>query len=163
MGPLQLPADLVAFLLAGGQLAYDPATCEAGAVTLLPPSELRPERFPVETGGSPFFAQDPHSPAVHSYLVLGVNLVAACTGGYEPAGLLLWLPVEGRYGVCDNSHCTVRVFGPEVTWARIAAAPARHLNAGWIGIDPDAPPLADLVPWPAHPYGGRQVYVPQPL
>jgi hypothetical protein len=34
---LDLPADLVAFLTAGKQLAYDPVLCEAGAVTLLLP------------------------------------------------------------------------------------------------------------------------------
>jgi hypothetical protein len=53
------------------------------------------------------------------------------------------------------------VLGPEVTWERIAANPVPHLNAGWTGIDPDAPPMEELVPWPAHPYGDRQVYTPQ--
>jgi prepilin-type N-terminal cleavage/methylation domain-containing protein len=38
----------------------------------------------------------------------------------------------------------------------------RYINAGWTGIDPDAPPIENLVPWPAHPYHSRQVYVPQP-
>jgi hypothetical protein len=160
---LALPADLVAFLAAGQQLAYDPTPCEAGAVTLLPLAELKQERFPVETSGSPFFAQDPHYPDVKSYLVLGVNLVASCTGGYDPVGLLLWLPVEKRYGVWDSSHCKIQMFGPEVTWERIAAAPVQHLNAGWTGIDPEAPPMEDLRPWPAHPYGSEQVYVPQPV
>src|SRR5439155_22583014 len=41
MEPLRLPADLAAFLAAGGPLEYDPSTCEAGAVTLLPLSGLR--------------------------------------------------------------------------------------------------------------------------
>ena len=159
---LDLPTDLVAFLAAGKQLEYDPAACEAGAVTLLLPPKLKLERFPVEMSGSPFFEQDPHYPEVHSYLVLGVNLVASCTGGYDPVGLLLWLPVEKRYGVWDSSHCTIRMFGPEITWERIAAAPAQHINAGWTGIDLDAPPMEDLVPWPIHPYGEAQVYDPQP-
>jgi hypothetical protein len=158
---LDLAADLVAFLAAGRQLEYDPATCEAGRVTLLPLSALKLERFPVETSGSPFFEQDPHFPEVNSYLVLGVNLVADCEH-YDPVGILLWLPVERRYGVWDSSHCTIQVFGPEVTWERIAAAPARHINAGWTGIDPDAPPMEDLVPWLAHLYGDDQVYEPQP-
>jgi hypothetical protein len=159
---LDLPADLVAFLAAGRQLEYDPAPCEAGAVTLVPLSALKLQRFPVETGRLDVFEQDPHYPDVKSYLVLGVNLVADCTGGYDPAGLLLWLPVERRYGIWDSSHCGIQVFGADVTWNRIAADPVPHINAGWTGIDPAAPPMTDLVPWSAHPYGERQVYEPQP-
>jgi hypothetical protein len=160
---LDLPADLVAFLAAGRQLEYDADTCEAGAVRLLPLAKLRLERFPVETSGLPVFEQDPHYPNVKSYLVLGVNLIARCTGDYEPVGLLIWLPVEKRYGIWDSSHCRIQVFGPDVTWAQIAAAPAHHLNAGWTGIDPAAPPMEALIPWPAHPYGDKQVYEPQPV
>lgn len=158
----ELPSDLVAFLAAGRQLEYNAEACEAGFVSLLPLAELKLERFPVETSGSPFFEQDPHYPEVNSYLVLAVNLVAACDD-YEPIGLLIWLPVEKRYGVWDSSHCTIQMFGPDVTWARIAAAPAQHINAGWTGIDPDAPPMDDLVPWVKHPYSDSQVYRPQPV
>jgi hypothetical protein len=159
---LNLPPDLAAFLAVGNTLQYDPALCEAGAITLLPLTELKPERFPVETGSLPVFEQDPHFPAANSYLVLGVNLVASCTGGYEPVGLLLWLPVEQRYGIWDSSHCGIRVFRSEVTWERVAADPVPYINAGWTGSDPDAPPMEDLVPWPAHPYGDSQVYEPRP-
>jgi hypothetical protein len=159
---LALPGDLVAFLKAGKQLEYDPADCEAGAVTLLPLAKLKAQRFPVETSSLPNFEKDPHFPEVNSYLVLAVNLVKSCTGGYEPTGLLLWLPVEKRYGIWDSSHCGIRVFGPKVTWSRIAAAPAAHINAGWTGSDPKAPPMKDLIPWPTHPYGDDQVYEPRP-
>lgn len=159
---LDLPADLVAFLAAGKQLEYDPAPCEAGALSLVPLADLKLERFPVETGSLDVYEQDPHYPDVKSYLVLGVNLVADCTGGYDAVGLLLWLPVERRYGIWDSSHCSIQVFGPEVTWARIAADPVPHINAGWSGIDESSPPKEDLVPWPAHPYHHRQVHKPQP-
>jgi hypothetical protein len=162
MDLLQLPADLVAFLTAGHRLEYDADQCEAGAVTLIPLADLKLERFPMETGGLAVFEQDPHYPQRGSYLVAGVNLVSDCTGGYEAAGLLLWLPVERRYATWDNSHCTIRLFGPEVTWDRIAAAPVPHINAQWSGMDPESPPMEDLVPWPAHPYSERQVYHPQP-
>src|SRR5215475_4661296 len=87
--PVELPDDLRRFLAAGKQLQYDPTPCEAGAVTLLPLSALKLERFPVETSGFPVFKQDPHYPDVASYLVLGVNLVAGCSGPYEAVGLLL--------------------------------------------------------------------------
>ena len=81
---------------------------------------------------------------------------------YDPMGMLVWLPVERRYGIWDPSHCKMIVFGPDVTWERIAPAPAAHLNAGWMGRDPQSPPTEYLVPWPDHPYGDRQVYEPQP-
>lgn len=162
MESLQLSADLVAFLTTGRRLEYDPAGCEAGAVTLVPLADLKLERFPMETGGLAEFTRDPHDPRRGSYLVAGVNLTADCTGGYEAVGLLLWLPVARRYGTWDGSHCTIRVFGPEVTWERIAAAPAPHINAQWSGIDPASPPVTDLVPWPAHPYSERQLHHPQP-
>src|SRR4051812_25989276 len=113
---LGLPADLTAFLAKDKQLEYDSASCEVGTVTLLPLSELKLERFPVETSGSEVFAQDPHYPEVNSYLVLGVNLVEGCTGGYESTGLLIWLPIEERFGIWDSGHCRIQVFGPEVTW-----------------------------------------------
>jgi hypothetical protein len=159
---LDLPADLVSFLAAGKQLEYDPEPCEAGAITLVPLADLKLERFPVETGSLDEYEQDPHYPEVNSYLVLGVNLVADCTCGYDGVGLLLWLPVEKRYGVWDSSHCGIQFFGPEVTWTGIAANPVPHINAGWTGIDPDSPPMESLVPWPAHPYHSRQVHQPQP-
>lgn len=162
MNSVQLPPDLVAFLAAGHCLEYDPVNCEAGAVSLIPLVSLNLERFPIETGGLDVFEQDPHYPARGSYLVAGVNLTANSTNGYEGVGLLLWLPVERRYATWDDSHCTIRMFGPEVTWERIAAAPVPHINAQWSGIDPESPPMEDLVPWPTHPYSERQVYVPQP-
>jgi uncharacterized protein (TIGR02996 family) len=157
---LRLPADLVDFFAAGKQLEYDPDDCDAGAITLVPLPELRLERFPVETGDLPVYEQDPHYPDVKSYLVLGVNLVASCTGDYEGVGFLLWLPVERRYGIWDSSHCGIRFFGPEVTWKKIVADPVPHIHAMW--TNPYSPPVEELVPWPAHPYHTAQVYDPQP-
>ncbi len=61
-----LPADLVEFLTAGKQLEYHPTACEAGAITLVPLSDLKLERFPVETGSLDNFEQDPHYPKGNS-------------------------------------------------------------------------------------------------
>ncbi len=158
---LDLPSDLAAFLGAGKQLEYDPRKCEAGAVTLPHLSEVQRVRFPVETSGSPRFKEDPRYPEVNSYLVLGVDLTVGATGGYDPEGLLIWLPVEQRYGVWDSSHCSIQMFRPELTWSEIAADPAAFINAGW-GGGRGKTRMEPLVPWPAHPYGTRQVYSPQP-
>jgi hypothetical protein len=149
--PLQLPADLVAFLDAGRQLEYDPAACEAGAVTLLPRSELRLRTFGAHCGGTSHEAGDPH-PGPGVYLVSGVDLVASCTGDYEPEGLLVWFPGERSFGVWDSSHDYVLVFGPAVSWAQIARSPARFINAQWAFEDLDRAPAEFLVPWPRYPH-----------
>lgn len=158
---LRLPADLVEFFAAGKQLEYDAEDSDASTLTLVPLSELRLERFPVETGALPVYEQDPHYPDVKSYLVLGVNLVASCSGDYEGAGWFIWFPVERRYGMWDSSHCGIRLFGSEVTWEQIAADPVEYIEAMW--AQPGyGPPVEDLVPWPAHPYHTCQVYDRQP-
>jgi uncharacterized protein (TIGR02996 family) len=159
---LRLPDDLVTYLAAGKQLGMDDGDSEAGAISLLSLSGLKLERFPMETGGLDCYEQDPHYPNVKSYLVLGVNLVAGCTGGYKHVGLLLWLPVERRFGGWDSSHCTIAMFGPDVTWTQIAADPGHYIDANW--GNPGAPGdiTTWLIPWPAHPYGDKQVYDPQP-
>lgn len=157
---MNLPDDLRAFLAAGRRLEYDPDDSEAGAVELVPLQDLKIERFPVETGPVP--DQDPGYPGVNSFLVAGVNLVASCTGDYEPMGLLLWLPLEGRYGIWDSSHCGIQVFGPEVTWERIAANAAPHIDAGWTGFNSDSPAMEDLIPWPTQPRQDLPVYDVQP-
>lgn len=142
MDDLALPADLAAFLDAGRQLEYDPAGCEAGAVTLFPRSALRLRMFD---------AQLPES-ANGVRPVPGVDLVAGCTGDYAPHGLLVWFPGPRSYGTWDEAHDYVRLFGPAVTWADIAAAPARFLNARWDFPDLDRAPAEFLDPWaPAAP------------
>ncbi|MCA9070328.1 MAG: hypothetical protein KDA84_15455 [Planctomycetaceae bacterium] len=158
---MNLPMDLVEFLSVGTQLEYDPDDCDAGVVTLLPLAELKLERFPVETSGQPFFKDDPNHPNVNSYLVLGVNLIASCDD-YDPRGLLLWLPIEHRYAAWDDSHCTILVFGEQVTWDDIINNPVPYLE-GSLGADGSDAPFESLVPWLSHPYGDEQVYEPQPI
>ena len=150
MDPLQLPDDLVAFLDAGQQLEYDPATCEAGAVTLLPHSKLRLRTFGAHCG-TRHEADDPH-PGVGVYRVPGVDLVGSCTGDYEPEGLLVWFPGEQSFGVWDSSHDYVLVFGPEVSWSEIVRSPARYINAQWAFEDLERASAEFLVPWPKYPH-----------
>jgi hypothetical protein len=154
---MNLPADLVAFLTAGKNLEYDPDPCEVGAVRLVPLAKLKPQRFPVAAGGE----NDPNAGAGGSYLVLAVNLIARCSEDYAPAGLLLWLPVEGRYAAWDSDHLTIDVFGEDVTWGRIAEKPVGHLEAS-IGGDGYDPPFERLVPWLSHPHSKKSLSKPQP-
>jgi hypothetical protein len=142
-------------------LEYNPDECDAGAVKLVPLGELKPQRFPVETSGDDFREDDPNAPGVNSYLVLAVDLIASCNDNYEPAGLLLWLPIERRYAAWDSSHCKIDVFAEDLTWERIAADPVPYIEAT-LGGGPEDSPMERLVPWLAHPYGEKQVYEPQP-
>jgi hypothetical protein len=157
-----LPADLVAFLEAGRQLEYDPTTCEAGSLTLLPLDKLKVELFPMDCQSTPIEEEDPHYRELGCYLVPAVNLVAECDGGYDPVGFLLWFPEEGRYGTWDSSHTYLAGFPKEVTWEQIVAAPAQHINSQWIGAFPDSAPAEPLVPWPRYRYSTEQLFEPQP-
>jgi len=150
-----LPADLVAFLQRGKQPTFDPALCEAGAVTFLSLDKLRVEFFPM----TPDSKDDPHAGEYGSYLVAGVSLVASCDG-YDPVGLLLWLPLDGRYGTWDGEHGTLRVFRANVTWSTITRDPPRHINAQW-GLEGSAP-VSDLAPWGRHRHNAEQVHIPLP-
>ena len=150
MDPLGLPDDLVAFLNAGRPLEYDPATCEAGAVTLLPRSALTLRTFGAQCGGTPHRTDDPHAGS-DVRLVPGVDPVGSCTGDCEPEGLLVWLTGERSFGVWDSSHDFLLTFGPSVAWSQIAAAPARHINAPWAFEDLDRAPAQLLAPRHEHP------------
>jgi hypothetical protein len=155
MADLNLPDDLFAFLQNGKQLEYDPATCEAGAITFLPVDRLRIEFFPM-ISESP---EDPHAGESGCYLVKGVSLIASCDN-YDPTGLLLWLPLDERYGLWDGEHGTLFVFGPDVDWSEIARDLPRHINAEW-SVEGSAA-VTDLIPWPRHSYNPEQVCHPLP-
>lgn len=150
---LTLPNDLSRFLDGGQQFDYDPATCEAGMVTLHPRSHLQLRTFNAQCGGTEFENANPHLGVPGCYRVEGVDLVAGCTGDYSPEGLLVWFPAESSYGVWDSDHDYVFLFGPEVTWSQIAASPAKYINAQWAFDDLERASTKILVPWPRYPFG----------
>jgi hypothetical protein len=159
---LQLPHDLIAFLNAGGELAYDPEECDAGRVELVSLPALRLQHFPYDPEGTPLVTSDPLAAAVGCYLVPGVSLIAT-SEDYNPVGLLLWLPDERRYGTWDDSHNEIRIFGERVSWARIAANPARCLNLAIVMEDDEEFPQELLVPSPRYRFHEPCVYEPLPL
>jgi hypothetical protein len=77
-----LPADLVAYLRDGRELEYDPATCEAGKVSLRPLVSLVVELFPTDPQSRAISAEDPHRGQLGCYLVPAVNLTQSAEG-YE--------------------------------------------------------------------------------
>jgi hypothetical protein len=115
--------------------------------------QLRLRTFGAQCGGTPHEADDPSS-GPGTYRVPGVDLIASCTGDYEADGLLVWFPGEQSYGVWDSSHDYILLFSPEVTWSRIAASPAEHINAQWAFEDLTRAPAKFLVPWPKYPFRG---------
>ena len=128
---LQLPDDFVAFLGQGQQVVQKPQKCEAGKVRLLPLDKLKLEMFAAQTYGTPFEEADPHRGEPGCYQIPGVSVIAACSGDYDPEGLLVWFPGEQSFGVWDPDHSYVLVFGPEVSWPVIAADISSYVNAQW--------------------------------
>jgi len=163
MASMNLPQDLIDFLAAGKQLEYDPDACEAGAIRLLPLEQLKLELFPmfIDSEMGDLYANNPHRGHNGYYLVLGVNLVAECVE-YDPCGLLMWFPLEQRFGIWDAGHWYIVVFGPEQTWSEIVRSPARHINALWDSGFADAVPTTPLQPWSLHRYS-PQLQGPSPF
>lgn len=155
---VELPDDLREFLASGRQLAYDAATCEAGRVTLRALADLRIERFPVDLQSSDLAAEDPHRGELGCWLVPGVDLVATAGGDHDPRGLLLWLPVERRFGIWDPDHGSLRLFRDGTTWSEIAAEPASFIDAQW----DEGVPTEQLRAW-AHEYSPEQLHEPLPF
>ena len=161
MDSLKLPADLVSFLESGSRLEYDASLCEAGALSLKTLPQLKLQLFPMETSSLDTYEDDPHNPGVNSYLIEAVDLTAGCSGDYEPTGMLLWLPIERRFGVWDSSHCVVSAFGKEVTWTQIAGSPQRFINAQWVGMFEDSVTVEPLAaPWEDYEYANGQYHEP---
>jgi hypothetical protein len=151
-----LPDDLVAFLTAGRQLEYDPATAEPGMLTLRPLDELTlgaiymnsdEEGHAPDEHEEPGAGEDPHIDDEETgyYLIPAVDLVASCTGDYPPEGLLAWIPDLGMYATWDSSHLEILAF-PNVTWSEITREPLRYVTAQWYEYG-EAPPGYYLAPW----------------
>jgi hypothetical protein len=153
MAEVNLPHDLIFFLRSGDRLSYDASACEAGEIRFLPVDKLVVEYFPMDPAGS----DDPHADENGSYLVKGVSLIDSCDD-YDPKGLLLWLPLDQRFGIWDGEHGTLVVFSPSVTWSQIASDLPRYINAGW-GFD-DSEPVQPLTAWKLHPYNSKQLSWP---
>lgn len=102
---------------------------------------------------------DPNKGRLGCYLVLAVNITATAEG-YDGVGLVLWLPVEGRYGTWGSSRPRIELFPKGVAWRDIAADPVGYLEAQWVGHTPSGA-LELLSPWDNYPYSPQQYYSPR--
>jgi hypothetical protein len=156
---MELPPDLVAFLKARRQLDYEVSTCEAGRVLLLPQDQLRVRLYPTDVDNGPIDnTNDPHFRELGCYLVPGVSLVAQCDG-FDPDGLLLWLPEEECYGTWDSTHTLIEAFSRGVSWTDIANDPVLYINSLW--NDERVGGLTPLIPWPRYQYDQTQPHWPR--
>ena len=129
MHKADLPEDFLEFLRSGSQLDYDPDDCECGQVTLFAHNKLSPNVVFVDSDDAPFANQDPHAEEEGCYVIPEINLVAE-REGYDPDGILIWLPDEKFFGTWDSEFRNVLIF-PNATWNEISASPVKYLNALW--------------------------------
>ena len=151
MGVPELPADLVAYLRSGSPPILDAGYYET--VMLFRPEELRIETLEVTPNLAPFAGNHPHADGYGHYAVPAVNLVRGQPRPNLdfPAWLFLWLPSERRYGSYDLDHGDLLVYGPEVTWAQIAADPMPFIRAS--DGEHDGPvDIEYFQPWPRYPW-----------
>jgi hypothetical protein len=142
-----LPQDLVVFLKDNKQLSYDADECEPGQITLLPFNKLAVGEVYINSEGAPFVDDDPHAGEEGYYSVPAMNLVADCDG-YDPEGILIWLPDQQVFGTWDIDHWDVLVF-PDVSWTDIVSDPAKYVNAQW---EPDDVNCEYLQPFPTYAF-----------
>ena len=150
MGVPETPDDLAAFLRGG------PRTLGAGhyeTVTLFGLDELRVETLEVTPNMAPFAGDHPHADGYGHYAVPAVNLVRGDPRPSLdfPAWLLLWLPVERRYGSYDLDHGDLHVFPPGASWTQIVADPLPFVRAS-DGFGDGPVPVEYLEPWHRHPW-----------
>jgi hypothetical protein len=147
MKKADVPEDLLEFLGSGSQLEYDPDECECGQVTLFARKQLSPSVVFVDSDDAPFANQDPHAEEEGCYVIPAINLVAECEG-YDPDGILIWLPDQKVFGTWDSEFRNVFIF-PNATWNKISASPVKYLNALW---EPEAVRYEYLRPFPEYPF-----------
>ena len=141
-----VPDDLRNFLQLGQQLTYDPKQCEAGSLTLKRLPDLLIEEVYIDSENSPLQESDPNAGREGYYSIPAVSLIDSCEG-YDPEGILVWLPDQRCYGTWDNDHWDVLIF-PDLTWTDIVADPVPFINAQWRG----EVNFEYLKPWPRYEF-----------
>jgi hypothetical protein len=142
-----IPEDLGDYLKSKKQLEYDASQCVPGQISLLEYETLEIGEVYIDSEESPLIKTDPHAGEIGYYAVPAVNLVADCDG-FDPDGILIWLPDQKCYGTWDCDHYDVLVF-PHATWTEILANPLVYINAQW---KPQGVLCQYFVPFPKYPF-----------
>lgn len=137
-----VPSDAISYLQNHRSFDYDPSMSECGAVVLAPVENLDVRDFWVDGEGQNW-ADDPHAAEVGYYVVPCIDLVSQ-VDGFDPEGILVWIPRVASFGSWDADHWDLIVFY-STGWEAIVADPLRYINAQW---DPDCE-FDFLKPWRA--------------
>lgn len=136
-----IPSDLREYLSREKHFEYNAEECVAGKITLKRLRSLRIKPIYIDSENSPLEQSDPNAGKRGYYEVPAVSLLAGCEG-YDPEGILVWLPDQSSYGTWDNDHWDVLVF-LNVNWTDIVRDPVPFINAQWR----HGTPFEYLVPW----------------
>ena len=135
-----LPGEVVSYLRSHRTFDIDTSPSECGDVVLASADALAVRDFWVNGEGRDW-PDDPHADDGGYYVVPGVDLVGAVEG-FDPDGILVWVPELSSFGTWDSDHWDLIVF--EATpWEAIVADPVPFLDAQW---DPTCP-FDYLRPW----------------
>ncbi len=118
---LNLPADLVNFISHGKTLSYDEEKCKIGRTKLVSMDSLIFGRIYVEPKEK--------SSKKGYYIIPAVDLIAECKG-FDPWGILVWIPDIQMLGTWDSNHRILRVFHNAV-WDDVVSDPIKYLNGLW--------------------------------
>ena len=138
--PSDLPEETSDFLESNRALLYSPSAVECGAIALHSVNDLTTRDFWVNSDGRDW-ADDPYGSNTGYYSVPAVDLVSQAEG-FDPDGILAWIPRAKSFGTWDCDHWDLIVFAG-TSWGEIVADPARFLNAQW---DPNCL-FGYLKPW----------------
>jgi len=123
-----VPEEVKAYLETHTTFGHQTPTCKCGNVVLMPAASLEARDFWVDGEGRDW-NDDPHQSDHGYYVVPGVDLVSQ-VDGFDPDGILLWIPALSSFGTWDSDHWDVILF-ENTRWEAIIADPARFLDAQW--------------------------------
>ena len=136
------PNDAIAYLHAHRSFDHDPSNSVCGAVVLAAADALTLREFWIDGEGRDWI-DDPHEGDDGYYVVPGIDFVAQ-VDGFDPDGILVWIPGLESFGTWDSDHWDLIVF-EETRWDAIVADPLRYVDAQW---DPECT-FEYLKPWTA--------------
>lgn len=142
-----LPKDLLAFIESTHEIELQfPKSriffAEVRKVQFLSIEELRLEEFEVNTWEYYHNHGEEGEDPDLTYKFNAVSLLKT-TDGYEPSGVLVYIPLLRQYGTVDTDHALAYTF-PHCGWGTIEPNLPSYINAMWY---PDEVDMALLRPW----------------
>ncbi len=142
-----IPDDLQNFLATNEDRRFtfernEESEMEVDSFEFYAPNEVKLSRFTIDTYEYHLNHNETGNDPELRYDIQGVDLIRDC-GGYEPEGILIYIPEFQEYGSWDCDHGLIAVY-PNVGWSTIETRLVDYVNAQWY------PQLAEqylLRPW----------------